>query len=51
MSKGNRPKARRPSRFKDSVTGATYTKSAANAKAVKAAADYATANPKKAFYI
>lgn len=51
MSKGNRAKAKRPSRFKDSVTGETYTKATVNAKATKAAANYATANPKKAFYI
>ena len=50
MSKGNNPKAKTPSRFKDSVTGKTYTKANTNAKATKAASDYAVANPKKAFY-
>lgn len=50
MSKGNRKKTKTISRFKDAVTGNVYTKMASNAKATKAAADYATANPKKAFY-
>jgi hypothetical protein len=50
MSKGNNKKAKMPSRFKDAVTAKTYTKAASNAKSTKAAADYASSNPKKAFY-
>jgi len=50
MSKGNNKKAKGPSNFRNALTGDTYTKSTTNGKAVKAAAAYAVANPKKAFY-
>jgi len=52
MSKGNNRKVKGPSRFKDAVTGKTYSRTPAmgNVKALKAAAAYAVANPKKEFY-
>ena len=50
MSKGNNKKAKLASGFTHAVTGKTYTKAAGNAKSAKAAADYVTANPKKAYY-
>lgn len=50
MSKGNRKKAKTPSRFTNATTGKTYTKASSNVKADKAAEGYANANPKKAFY-
>ncbi|WP_162903253.1 hypothetical protein [Taibaiella koreensis] len=49
MSKGNKKKPKL-SRFKDAVTGRVYKKAVDNAKASSAAAAYAIANPKKAFY-
>ncbi len=50
MSRGNTKKTKSASGYQNPVTGATYTKAASNAKASKAAADFAKANPKKAYY-
>lgn len=52
MSRGNKPVIKRPSMFKDAVTGKTYKRmpTAENAKALNAAKAYAFANPRKQFY-
>jgi hypothetical protein len=52
MSRGNKPAIKRPSSFKDAVTGKTYKRmpKAENAKARNAAKAYAVANPPKQFY-
>lgn len=50
MSRGNTKKTKTASGFVNPVTGATYTKAASNAKATKAASDFAKANPKKTYY-
>lgn len=50
MSKGNTKKTKSASGYQNALTGATYTKASSNAKATKAASDFAKANPKKTYY-